>query len=89
MAEAFVNDYRAGFPSACLLFPDVAQTLATRRASGLKIGRLSRWLTAACLPAAAAGDRRRGKNELVRYGDERRSRLSGNAVSQTSTCRFT
>jgi putative hydrolase of the HAD superfamily len=38
LAETLLNDYRAGFPSACLLFPDVAQTLATLRASGLQIG---------------------------------------------------
>lgn len=38
LAETLLNDYRAGFPSACLLFPDAAQTLAFLRASGLKLG---------------------------------------------------
>ena len=38
LAETLLSDYRAGFPSACLLFPDVVQTLATLRASGLKLG---------------------------------------------------
>ncbi len=38
LAETLLNDYRAGFPSACLLFPDAAQTLSFLRASGLKLG---------------------------------------------------
>lgn len=38
LAETLLNDYRAGFPGACLLFPDAVQTLATLRASGLKLG---------------------------------------------------
>ena len=38
LAETLLNDYRAGFPGACLLFPDVVQTLAALRASGLKLG---------------------------------------------------
>ncbi len=38
LAETLLNDYRAGFPSACLLFPDVAPTLSSLRASGLKLG---------------------------------------------------
>src|SRR5262245_66008797 len=38
LAETLLSDYRAGFPSACLLFPDAARTLATIRASGLKLG---------------------------------------------------
>ena len=38
LAETLLNDYRAGFPSACLLFPDAAQTLSSLRASGLKLG---------------------------------------------------
>jgi putative hydrolase of the HAD superfamily len=37
-AESLLRDYRAGFPSACLLFPDAAQTLLSLRASGLKLG---------------------------------------------------
>jgi putative hydrolase of the HAD superfamily len=37
-AETLLSDYRAGFPSACLLFPDAAQTLLSLRASGLKLG---------------------------------------------------
>ena len=38
LAETLLNDYRAGFPSACLLFPDAAQTLTSLRAAGLKLG---------------------------------------------------
>ena len=38
LAEILLNDYRAGFPSACLLFTDAVQTLASLRASGLKLG---------------------------------------------------
>jgi putative hydrolase of the HAD superfamily len=38
LAATLLSDYRAGFPSACLLFPDVARTLAMLRASGLKLG---------------------------------------------------
>jgi putative hydrolase of the HAD superfamily len=37
-AETLLSDYRAGFPSACLLFPDAAQTLLSLRASGLRLG---------------------------------------------------
>src|ERR1041384_6313858 len=36
LAETLLKDYRAGFPSACLLFPDAAQTLSFLRVSGLK-----------------------------------------------------
>lgn len=38
LADTLLNDYHAGFPDACLLFPDAAQTLATIRASGLRMG---------------------------------------------------
>jgi len=38
MAETLLDDYRAGFPSACVLFPDAAQTLSCLRTSGLKLG---------------------------------------------------
>jgi putative hydrolase of the HAD superfamily len=38
LADTLLVDYRAGFPSACLLFPDVPETLAALRASGLKLG---------------------------------------------------
>jgi putative hydrolase of the HAD superfamily len=38
LAGTLLNDYRAGFPRACLLFPDAAQTLSSLRASGLKLG---------------------------------------------------
>jgi putative hydrolase of the HAD superfamily len=38
LAETLLNDYRAGFPSACVLFPDAAQTLSSLRAAGLKLG---------------------------------------------------
>jgi putative hydrolase of the HAD superfamily len=38
LAETLLKDYRAGFPSACLLFPDAAPALAILRAAGLKLG---------------------------------------------------
>jgi putative hydrolase of the HAD superfamily len=38
LAETLLQDYRAGFPSACVLFPDAVQTLSSLRASGLKLG---------------------------------------------------
>ena len=38
LAETLLSDYRAGFPSACLLFPDAARTLSSLRASGLRLG---------------------------------------------------
>jgi len=38
LAETLLNDYRAGFPSACVLFPDAVRTLSSLRASGLKLG---------------------------------------------------
>jgi putative hydrolase of the HAD superfamily len=38
LAETLLRDYRAGFPSACVLFPDAVQTLSSLRASGLKLG---------------------------------------------------
>src|SRR6266487_972927 len=38
LAESLLIDYRAGFPSACLLFPDAVRTLSSLRASGLKLG---------------------------------------------------
>ena len=38
VAEILLNDYRAGFPNACVLFPDAAQTLSRLRSSGLKLG---------------------------------------------------
>jgi putative hydrolase of the HAD superfamily len=38
LAETLLNDYRAGFPSACLLFPDAVQALSSLRGAGLKIG---------------------------------------------------
>jgi putative hydrolase of the HAD superfamily len=38
LAEALLRDYRAGFPSACVLFPDAAQSLSSLRAAGLKLG---------------------------------------------------
>ena len=38
LAKDLLSDYRAGFPSACLLFPDAAETLAVLRASGLRLG---------------------------------------------------
>jgi putative hydrolase of the HAD superfamily len=38
LAGLLLDDYRAGFPRACVLFPDAAPTLATLRASGRKLG---------------------------------------------------
>ena len=38
LAGTLLDDYRAGFPSACVLFPDAAQTLSSLRAAGLKLG---------------------------------------------------
>jgi putative hydrolase of the HAD superfamily len=38
LAEPLLNDYRAGFPSACVLFPDAVQTLSSLREAGLKLG---------------------------------------------------
>jgi putative hydrolase of the HAD superfamily len=38
LADTLLTDYRAGFPSACELFPDVRATLAALRAAGLKLG---------------------------------------------------
>ena len=38
MAETLLDDYRAGFPNACVLFSDTVQTLSLLRTSGLKLG---------------------------------------------------
>lgn len=38
LAETLLEDYRVGFPSACVLFPDAAPTLLSLRAAGLKLG---------------------------------------------------
>jgi putative hydrolase of the HAD superfamily len=38
LAETLLNDYRAGFPGACVLFPDASRTLSSLRAFGLKLG---------------------------------------------------
>jgi putative hydrolase of the HAD superfamily len=38
LGETLLRDYRAGFPSACSLFPDAAQTLSSLRARGFKLG---------------------------------------------------
>src|SRR5215212_9243196 len=38
LAETLRSDFRAGFPSACVLFPDALETLRTLRASGFKLG---------------------------------------------------
>jgi len=37
-ATTLLIDYRARFPSACVLFHDAAQTLSCLRAAGLKLG---------------------------------------------------
>jgi len=38
LAETLLNDYRAGFPHACLLFPDAVRTLSAVRGAGLTLG---------------------------------------------------
>jgi putative hydrolase of the HAD superfamily len=38
LADTLLSDYRDGFPNACVLFPDAAQTLSSLRASGLVLG---------------------------------------------------
>lgn len=38
LGETLLRDYRAGFPNACLLFSDVAHTLAVLRARSFKLG---------------------------------------------------
>ena len=38
LAETLLDDYRAGFPNACVLFSDAIQTLSLLRTSGLKLG---------------------------------------------------
>lgn len=38
LAEALLTDYRAGFPSACVLFPDALKVLSSVRAAGLTLG---------------------------------------------------
>ena len=38
VAGTLLDDYRAGFPNACVLFPDATQTLSCLRISGLKLG---------------------------------------------------
>ena len=38
LAVTLLHDYRAGFPSACVLFPDAARTLSSLRASGMTLG---------------------------------------------------
>jgi putative hydrolase of the HAD superfamily len=38
LAETLLDDYRDGFPNACVLFPDAAETLSCLRTPGLKLG---------------------------------------------------
>jgi len=38
LAETLLSDYREGFPNACVLFPDVTETLSCLRISGFKLG---------------------------------------------------
>jgi putative hydrolase of the HAD superfamily len=38
LSETLLDDYRAGFPNACLLFHDAAETLSVLRASRLQLG---------------------------------------------------
>ena len=44
LAGTLLSDYRSGFPNACFLFADAAQTLASLRASGLKARADHEWL---------------------------------------------
>src|SRR4029450_4799555 len=37
-ADILLDDYRAGFPNACVLYPDATQTLSCLRTSGLRLG---------------------------------------------------
>jgi putative hydrolase of the HAD superfamily len=37
-AATLLKDYRVGFPSACVLFPDAARTLSSLRVAGMKLG---------------------------------------------------
>jgi putative hydrolase of the HAD superfamily len=41
VADDLLNDCRSGFPNACVLFPDAAQTLSCLRTSGLKLGMIT------------------------------------------------
>jgi putative hydrolase of the HAD superfamily len=38
VADILLDDYRAGFPNACVLYPDATQTLSCLRTSGLRLG---------------------------------------------------
>jgi len=38
LAQTLRSDFRAGFPGACVLFPDALQTLAALRAAGFRLG---------------------------------------------------
>jgi len=38
LAATLLDDYRAGFPRACVLFPDAAPTLSLLRGAGMKLG---------------------------------------------------
>jgi putative hydrolase of the HAD superfamily len=38
LADDLLRDYRAGFPHACVLFPDAGATLSSLRTCGLKLG---------------------------------------------------
>lgn len=38
LADTLRSDFRAGFPGACVLFPDALSTLAALRAAGFKLG---------------------------------------------------
>jgi putative hydrolase of the HAD superfamily len=52
LAETLLDDYRAGFPNACVLFPDAAQTLSCLRTSGLKLGVITNVQCLALAPLA-------------------------------------
>jgi putative hydrolase of the HAD superfamily len=59
LADTLRSDFRAGFPGACVLFPDALQTLAALRAAGFKLGLITNG-PFACSPQAgvpvASGD---------------------------------
>jgi putative hydrolase of the HAD superfamily len=38
LADALLQDYRASFPGACVLFPDAESTLTSLRAAGFRLG---------------------------------------------------
>src|SRR5678816_3825956 len=41
LSQLLLEDYRVGFPSACLLFPDAKPTLSALRAAGMRMGMIT------------------------------------------------